>query len=980
MACKKCGNPLAGKDGYCDKCRVTIAKPIPHPPVAGEKRVIDSKKGKKTKTLPDFLSKKDKKLTKKKLTVILVAVGLVLFTLVATAIYMFPARISFKESDFEKSTKVGAISDVSIKIKANQPILDVRYSVNPDNPTDYERFTDYDSSGLFSTEFKMDKLKVETGNSVLHLYVKTLFGKKVHRVELFSEVGYSSPPQNGALVGINDESSLVSNELLVVFKEDTSQQDIDKLISSYNAEVVGVIYYLNQYQVRFSGSGEAFIKSTYEKMVKESIVESVSYNISTEGGVNFIPNDADYDEWSSTVSDGNNWGLECINAPGAWEYRNDLQSVNVGVLDSFLYNDHEDLQIDDAKCSILPTDDFPKHSDLYNYYKNTNHSFCPLTVGQYCIFCAQKDHGTHCVGIIGGDFNNGKGMAGVAPNSDVHFKTEWYYELNANGQLEVKDTLMSMVLNISEMVMSDCRVVSMSFGASQPSSPSFYESEYIQLFENMVVTLENMNYDFLLVKAAGNSNDDASKYIFNRIMTGGEHAKKHVIVVGAVENTASSAGNYNMAKYSNYGNMIDVTAPGSAIYSTISDNRYESFDGTSMATPMVAGAATYLYGINPNITYATVKNTLLSTATGRCMKNGKIYKIINLKAAADWILDNTEGMTDRLQPTGGYFSGIVQDAQTLKIIGDAQITITNDDTKIKQEVNVENGQYWAFLDEGTYTMDISAIGYLSETIYNIKIDANSTTYNTMMNLVPISKEKGEAAGTVVDVFVGEAIPDAKVKAFKGVNNRGGTPVAEVNADGLGKYSLTLDPGNYTITAEANGYITGSTSILVLPGEKKEKQDCTLTPTLNNGEVRAVLTWNEFPGDIDSHIVGDGTDNADLHVYFENTVYERNGKLLVQLDADETEGYGPETTSVYTGETGDYTFYIHDFTNRESDNTSALAASGAQVKVYVGGQEEPIIFNVPNHEGTLWKVFKVSNGTVTPVNEMTYCKSQTEVGK
>ena len=72
-----------------------------------------------------------------------------------------------------------------------------------------------------------------------------------------------------------------------------------------------------------------------------------------------------------------------------------------------------------------------------------------------------------------------------------------------------------------------------------------------------------------------------------------------------------------------------------------------------------------------------------------------------------------------------------------------------------------------------------------------------------------------------------------------------------------------------------------------------------------------------------------------------------------------------------GVDGVYTYYVHDFSNRNSSISNELSLSGAQVKLYIAGHEEPIIYNVPNQAGTLWKVFSIENGQVTAINEMSF---------
>ena len=153
----------------------------------------------------------------------------------------------------------------------------------------------------------------------------------------------------------------------------------------------------------------------------------------------------------------------------------------------------------------------------------------------------------------------------------------------------------------------------------------------------------------------------------------------------------------------------------------------------------------------------------------------------------------------------------------------------------------------------------------------------------------------------------------------------------------------------------------------------------MTPILNEGEMRVVLTWDQFPLDLDSHLNGPTATGDRFHVYFENMNNYYNGLHYVKLDVDDTDSYGPETTSVYIGCEGTYVFSVHDYSNRGSYYSTGLALSGAQVKLYIAGRSDPIVYNVPNTEGTLWTVFSVENGVVTPINSMSYEQSPRVVG-
>ncbi|MEI3339085.1 MAG: hypothetical protein V8R80_03250 [Eubacterium sp.] len=91
-----------------------------------------------------------------------------------------------------------------------------------------------------------------------------------------------------------------------------------------------------------------------------------------------------------------------------------------------------------------------------------------------------------------------------------------------------------------------------------------------------------------------------------------------------------------------------------------------------------------------------------------------------------------------------------------------------------------------------------------------------------------------------------------------------------------------------------------------------------------------------------------------------------------LDVDDISWEGPETTTIYQKSEGMYHFYIHDFTNIGSVSSTALAGSGAVVKVFVGSRLMET-YNVPNAEGTLWYVcdYDAVNNKLISKNKMSY---------
>jgi subtilisin family serine protease len=69
-----------------------------------------------------------------------------------------------------------------------------------------------------------------------------------------------------------------------------------------------------------------------------------------------------------------------------------------------------------------------------------------------------------------------------------------------------------------------------------------------------------------------------------------------------------------LAEFSNYGHtQVDLFAPGVNIYSTVPDSAYDAFDGTSMASPVVAGVAAFLWSYYPELTAQEIKQILMES-------------------------------------------------------------------------------------------------------------------------------------------------------------------------------------------------------------------------------------------------------------------------------------------------------------------------------------------------------------------------------
>lgn len=109
----------------------------------------------------------------------------------------------------------------------------------------------------------------------------------------------------------------------------------------------------------------------------------------------------------------------------------------------------------------------------------------------------------------------------------------------------------------------------------------------------------------IVVMAAGNNGGETPLYP-------ARYAEKYGIAVGAIDQDK------NMARFSNRAGtdaLTYLTAPGVDIYSTLPNNRYDSYSGTSMATPHIAGVVALMLSANPNLNSNLIRQTLEETAS-----------------------------------------------------------------------------------------------------------------------------------------------------------------------------------------------------------------------------------------------------------------------------------------------------------------------------------------------------------------------------
>jgi len=294
------------------------------------------------------------------------------------------------------------------------------------------------------------------------------------------------------------------------------------------------------------------------------------------------------------------WGLNKIDAPEAWSVSTGGSGSNrvvVAVIDTGVDYNHPDLAANIWTNSHETAgngrdDDNNGFADDIHGYDFANNDADPMD---------DNSHGTHVSGTIAGVGNNSRGVAGVNWSAEI-MPLKF---LNGQGSGYLSDAVRAINYATMERTQEgvNVRVINASWGGGGFSSA----------MDTAIRTAGDAG--ILFVAAAGNdaANNDASPHY------PANYASANVISVAATDQ------NDRLATFSDYGaTTVDIAAPGVSIYSTLPNNRYGTYSGTSMATPHVAGVAALAWAVDPNATVAEIRNAILQGADPVAALSGKV--------------------------------------------------------------------------------------------------------------------------------------------------------------------------------------------------------------------------------------------------------------------------------------------------------------------------------------------------------------------
>jgi subtilisin family serine protease len=311
------------------------------------------------------------------------------------------------------------------------------------------------------------------------------------------------------------------------------------------------------------------------------------------------------------------WGINMVNAPEAWLKGYQGQGITVAVLDTGVDLDHPDLADNIwVNPGEIPENNFDDDGNGFiddvngwNFYYDSNNTW------------DANGHGTHVAGTIAAVDDN-SGTTGVAPSAKI-MPIQVLDDLEGRSALDPN----TVAQGIYYAVNNGARVLNLSLGGTSLDAEQQAAIEYAA------------QKGCIVVMAAGNDGGGSPNYP-------AVHAESWGLAVGAIDSQGYMADFSNRA-----GDNLSayITAPGVDIGSTAPDEDYYSgeqdyriLNGTSMATPHVAGIVALMLSANPNLTDAYVRNILASTSSNASLSSSSsldaaIYRFQNTEQPGTYL-------------------------------------------------------------------------------------------------------------------------------------------------------------------------------------------------------------------------------------------------------------------------------------------------------------------------------------------------------
>ena len=338
------------------------------------------------------------------------------------------------------------------------------------------------------------------------------------------------------------------------------------------------------------------------------------------------------------------WGMNQMGVRESWGKTKGNPQMIVAVIDTGVDYTHEDLVDNMWRNPGETGTDANGKNKMNNGIDDDKNGYVDDVVGwdfvsndnkPYDLTASQMDmlmgggnpgHGTHCAGNVAARSDNGKGVSGVAP--DVRIMALRF--ISEKGQGTTADAVKALAYAMK----MGAKVTSNSWG-SEGDDPADKDT---QALKDAIQALAD--HDMLFIAAAGNGHNGVGYDNDTDSKPGvpASYPMDNIISVAAIDQSG------NLGSFSNWGRTsVDLAAPGVKVFSTVTSSQKYSdtvidipglatatWDGTSMATPHVAGAAALYWSAHPEMNYSQVKTAILnsvkktSVMSGKCTSGGQL--------------------------------------------------------------------------------------------------------------------------------------------------------------------------------------------------------------------------------------------------------------------------------------------------------------------------------------------------------------------
>jgi hypothetical protein len=497
-----------------------------------------------------------------------------------------------------------------------------------------------------------------------------------------------------------------------------------------------------------------------------------------------------------------------VDAPEAWDVTRGSSSIVVAVLDSGMDLTHPDL-VDNLWVNPgeipnngIDDDNNGRIDDVngWNFHDGTN----------YLTDIDPNGHGTHCAGILGASGNNALGVSGIAPLVKIMpLRVMDYY-----GVITGSHSIDALLYATARHVL----LTSNSYGGTTFTAT-----------EKAAIDAANAA-GVLCICAAGN--DFPSVNIDAAPQYPGAYSSANIINVTASIDTDA------LAAFGDYGaTTVDLAAPGVGILSTVPGNNYAYESGSSMSTPLVAGACVLVKAAFPTLTIAQVKTAILNGVdpspafAGKMTSGGRLnvarsvrignkaYIEITSAAVADGTLLGANGNGDGIINAGETFSIATTIRNTGPIAATSVTTNVSIITGAGVATLVRSSRAWGTVAVGTSLTNNTA-GSLP---FLVQIAAGTAPQSITLRFTHTdgtgSSWFSERAFTVantqtlagkVTLLTGGAAVSGATVSYSGAVS--GTVTTAAN----GTYTVNLPEGSYNVSAITIGYERSTPQAITLP--------------------------------------------------------------------------------------------------------------------------------------------------------------------